>query len=238
MGLVQRFESCFQKHHIHTAQVLLTHEDLSSRERYINARSTLKTLLSMGAIPVINENDTVATEEIRLGDNDTLAALVANLVEADVLVLLTDQEGLFTADPRKNIDAELIHETSASNKELITMAGEGGALGRGGMRTKVAAAQRAARSGTSTIIASGAEANVLLRIQSGETIGTLLKPENEMVAARKQWLANQLNISGRLQLDEGARRLSPFFVRLGHHRHIHGGLGCCRPQIHHETHSQ
>ena len=206
MGLIQQFESCFQKHQIHAAQVLLTHEDLSNRERYINARSTLKTLLSMGAIPVINENDTVATEEIRFGDNDTLAALVANLVEADVLVLLTDQDGLFTQDPNINKDAELISETLASDSELINMAGEGGALGRGGMRTKVTAAQRAARSGTSTVIASGTEENILLRIQKGEALGTLLKPENEMLAARKQWLANQLNISGKLKLDEGASK--------------------------------
>ena len=206
MGLIQHFESCFQKHQIHTAQVLLTHEDLSNRQRYINARSTLKTLLSMGAIPVINENDTVATDEIRLGDNDTLAALVANLVEADVLVLLTDQEGLFTKDPRNNKDAELITNTHASNAELIDMAGEGGALGRGGMRTKVTAAQRAARSGTTTIIASGAEENILLRLEAGEALGTLLSPDNEAMAARKQWLANQLNISGKLQLDAGATK--------------------------------
>jgi len=204
MGLIQQFESCFQKHQIHTAQVLLTHEDLSNRQRYLNARSTLKTLLSMGAIPVINENDTVATEEIRLGDNDTLAALVANLVEADVLVLLTDQEGLFTADPRSNKNAELINETHANNSDLIKMAGEGGDLGRGGMRTKVTAAQRAARSGTSTIIASGTEENILLRLESGEALGTLLTPDKETIAARKQWLANQLNIRGKLQLDEGA----------------------------------
>lgn len=204
MGLIQHFESCFQRHQIHAAQVLLTHEDLSNRERYLNARSTLKTLLSMGAIPVINENDTVATEEIRLGDNDTLAALVANLVEADALILLTDQTGLYTQDPGSNKDAELIRESHASNPELIEMAGEGGALGRGGMRTKVTAAQRAARSGTSTIIASGTEDNILLKLEAGKELGTLLRPDNEAITARKQWLANQLNVRGSLQLDEGA----------------------------------
>lgn len=204
MGLIQQFESCFQKHQIHTAQVLLSHEDLSNRERYINARSTLKTLLSMGAIPVINENDTVATEEIRLGDNDTLAALVANLVEADVLVLLTDQEGLFTKDPRTNKDAQLIKNAHASDAELINMAGEGSTLGQGGMRTKITAAQRAARSGTSTIIASGTVDNILLKLEAGEEHGTLLSPEHEAIAARKQWLANQLNVNGSVQLDEGA----------------------------------
>jgi len=204
MGLIQHFESCFQRHKIHTAQVLLTHEDLSNRERYLNARSTLKTLLSMGAIPVINENDTVATEEIRLGDNDTLAALVANLVEADTLILLTDQTGLYTRDPGTCEDAELIKESHASNPKLMEMAGEGGALGRGGMRTKVTAAQRAARSGTSTIIASGAVDNILIRLEAGEELGTLLSPDNEAITARKQWLANRLSVSGSLQLDEGA----------------------------------
>lgn len=204
MGLVQAFESCFKQHGIHTAQVLLTHDDLSNRSRYLNARSTLSTLLDLGAIAIINENDTVATDEIRLGDNDTLAALVSNLVEADLMVLLTDQTGLFNADPRHNSQAELISETSASNPELIAMAGDGGALGRGGMRTKVRAAQRAARAGADTLIAAGSEPDVLLRIARGENIGSLLLAGAEPITARKQWLANQLKLSGTLQLDAGA----------------------------------
>lgn len=204
MGLIQNFESCFKQHGIHTAQVLLTHEDLGNRQRYLNARSTLKTLLDLGAIPIINENDTVATDEIRFGDNDTLGALVCNLVEADTLVLLTDQQGLFDKDPRYNEDAKLISESIASNNELLAMAGESGALGQGGMRTKITAAQRAARSGANTIIASGAEKNILQKIAQGETVGTLLTADNEPMSARKQWLANQLKISGKLFLDAGA----------------------------------
>ena len=204
MGLVQNFESCFKQHDIHTAQILLTHEDLGNRQRYLNARSTLKTLLKLGAIPIINENDTVATDEIRFGDNDTLGALVSNLVEADTLILLTDQQGLYDADPRFNKDAELISESSACNSELLGMAGDGGALGQGGMRTKVTAAQRAARSGANTIIASGSEPDILHKIARGETIGTLLTADKEPMSARKQWMANQLKISGRLHLDAGA----------------------------------
>lgn len=206
MGLIQQFESCFKQHDIHTAQVLLTHEDLSNRQRYLNARSTLKTLLSLGAIPIINENDTVATDEIRFGDNDTLGALVSNLVEADTLIILTDQQGLFDKDPRYNKNAELISESKAGNHELLLMAGDSGALGQGGMRTKVTAAQRAARSGASTIIASGSENNILQKIASGESVGTLLTADNEPLTARKQWLANQLKISGKLFLDAGASR--------------------------------
>jgi glutamate 5-kinase len=204
MGLVQNFESCFKQHDIHTAQVLLTHEDLGNRQRYLNARSTLKTLLKLGAIPIINENDTVATDEIRFGDNDTLGALVSNLVEADTLILLTDQQGLYDEDPRFNKDAELISESSACNSELLGMAGDGGALGQGGMRTKVTAAQRAARSGANTIIASGSEPDILHKIARGETVGTLLTADREPMSARKQWMANQLKISGRLHLDAGA----------------------------------
>ena len=204
MGLVQNFESCFKQHDIHTAQVLLTHEDLGNRQRYLNARSTLKTLLNLGAIPIINENDTVATDEIRFGDNDTLGALVSNLVEADTLILLTDQQGLYDEDPRFNKDAELISESSACNSELLGMAGDGGALGQGGMRTKVTAAQRAARSGANTIIASGSEPDILHKIARGETVGTLLTADKEPMSARKQWLTNQLKISGRLHLDAGA----------------------------------
>ena len=207
MGLIQHFESCFKKHSIHTAQVLLTHEDLSNRQRYLNARSTLKTLLELGVIPIINENDTVATDEIRFGDNDTLGALVCNLVAADTLVLLTDQQGLFNKDPRYNNDATLISESNASNCDLLAMAGESGALGQGGMRTKITAAQRAARSGANTIIASGAEENILQKIAQGETVGTLLAADNEPISARKQWLANQLKISGKLHLDAGASKV-------------------------------
>jgi len=206
MGLIQNFESCFKQHDIHTAQVLLTHEDLGNRQRYLNARSTLKTLLQLGAIPIINENDTVATDEIRFGDNDTLGALVSNLVEADTLVLLTDQDGLFDKDPRYNADAELISQSNADNTELLSMAGGGSPLGQGGMRTKVTAAQRAARSGATTIIASGAEKNVLQKIAKGEIIGTLLSADKEPMSARKQWLANQLKISGKLFLDAGASK--------------------------------
>ena len=204
MGLVQNFESCFKQHDIHTAQVLLTHEDLGNRQRYLNARSTLKTLLKLGAIPIINENDTVATDENRYGDNDTLGALVSNLVEADTLILLTDQQGLYDEDPRFNKDAELISQSSAGNSELLGMAGDGGALGQGGMRTKVTAAQRAARSGANTIIASGSEPDILHKIARGETVGTLLTADKEPMSARKQWMANQLKISGRLHLDAGA----------------------------------
>jgi len=204
MGLIQHFESCFKKHDIHSAQILLTHEDLSNRQRYLNARSTLKTLLKLGAIPIINENDTVATDEIRFGDNDTLGALVCNLVEADTLVLLTDQQGLFNKDPRYNENAELITESNACNHDLLAMAGESGVLGQGGMRTKITAAQRAARSGANTIIASGSVPNILQKIARGETVGTLLTADNAPMSARKQWLANQLKISGKLTLDAGA----------------------------------
>jgi glutamate 5-kinase len=206
MGLIQQFESCFQQHKIHTAQVLLTHDDLSDRQRYLNARSTLRTLLAMGAIPIINENDTVATEEIRFGDNDTLAALVANLVEADMVIILTDQQGVYNKDPRSHKDAELISSSHASNPELLVVAGDGGHLGCGGMRTKITAARRAARSGAATLIASGAAEDVLLKIARGETLGTLLTPDKGRIATRKQWLANQLTVQGSLQLDAGACR--------------------------------
>ena len=205
MGLVQAYESRFQKYGLHTAQVLLTHEDLSNRHRYLNARSTLCALLGLGVIPIVNENDTVTTEEIRLGDNDTLAALVANLVEANLLVLLTDQAGLLDSDPRSNPDAGLIREAQAGDIQLETVAaGSGGALGRGGMLTKVRAAARAARSGTLTLIASGKEEKVLQRIAANETLGTRLYPASEPCTARKQWLAGQLQVRGRLLLDAGA----------------------------------
>lgn len=208
MGLVQAYESEFQQHGIHTAQVLLTHDDLANRRRYLNARSTLKSLLELGVVPVVNENDTVATDEIRFGDNDTLAALVANLVEADVLAILTDQDGLFDADPRSNPQARLVTEGLAGAPELKAMCSPApGALGRGGMLTKVQAASRAARSGAATIIASGREEAVLERLRRREVIGTLLLPSREPVAARKQWLASHLQVAGQLRLDAGAAKV-------------------------------
>lgn len=208
MGLVQAYESFFQTYGIHTAQILLTHDDLSNRKRYLNARSTLRTLLQLGVVPVINENDTVATDEIRVGDNDTLAALVANLVEAGLLVILTDQAGMFEQDPRQNADAKFIHEAYAGDKKLELMAGGAGSnLGRGGMLTKVQAASRAARSGAATIVASGREAEVLARIRGAQQVGTLFLPHQEPMAARKQWLAGHLQLRGRLHLDAGASKV-------------------------------
>ncbi len=205
MGLVWAYESCFQKHGLHTAQVLLTHDDLVDRGRYLNARSTLMTLVRLGVIPVVNENDTVANEELRFGDNDTLAAMVANLVEADLLVLLTDQKGLFDSDPRFNPDAGLISESKVDNPELDRAAGGSvGGLGLGGMVTKVRAARLAARSGTATVIAPGAEENVILRIGQGDDVGTLLIPVQEPETARKLWLAGHLRVHGKLVLDAGA----------------------------------
>ena len=208
MGLIQAYESRFQKFDLHTAQVLLTHEDLANRQRYLNARSTLRTLLNLGVIPVVNENDTVTTEEIRFGDNDTLAALVANLVEADLLILLTDQRGMFDSDPRNNPDASLVSEAQADDLSLEAMAAaSGGALGRGGMLTKIRAARLAARSGALTMIVPGNEDNILQRLARDEAVGTRLYPTREPLAARKQWLAGQLQLRGRLQLDEGASRV-------------------------------
>lgn len=205
MGLVQAYESRFQRHNLHTAQVLLTHDDLADRRRYLNARSTLRTLLKLNVVPVVNENDTVATEEIKFGDNDTLAALVANLVEADLLVILTDQKGVFDCDPRLNPDARLLTQVAADDPELERVAGGGGSgLGRGGMITKVRAARRAARSGASTLIVSGREPDVLRKISEGAEIGTLLTPVQGPIAARKQWLAGQMAARGRLTLDAGA----------------------------------
>jgi glutamate 5-kinase len=205
MGLVQCYETCFREHGIHTAQVLLTHADMADRQRYLNARSTLRTLLGLGAIPVINENDTVVTDEIKFGDNDTLGALVTNLVEADALVILTDQAGLYDCDPRRNPAAKLIARASAGDPRLEQMAGgTGSALGKGGMITKVLAAKRAARSGAHTVIASGREADVLVRLAQGEAIGTLLTAETIPLAARKQWLADHLTVTGQLRLDAGA----------------------------------
>ncbi|MBI5612375.1 MAG: glutamate 5-kinase [Gammaproteobacteria bacterium] len=204
MGLVQVYETAFQRHGLHTAQVLLTHEDVTDRERYLNASGTLRTLLGFGVVPVVNENDTVATDEIRLGDNDTLAALVANLVEADLLVILTDQAGLYDKDPRAHADAVLIHEGRAGDQTLEAAAGGSGALGRGGMRTKLSAAATAARAGVGTVIAFGREPEILPRLLGGERLGTYLAPVQERLAARKQWLAGQLQVRGRLVLDAGA----------------------------------
>jgi glutamate 5-kinase len=185
--------------------VLLTHEDLSDRKRYLNARSTLITLLGMSVIPVINENDTVATDEIRFGDNDTLAALVTNLIEADVLVILTDQGGLFTADPRKDAQARLVEEARAGDPAIEAMAGGAGSdIGRGGMLTKVLAARRAARSGAHTVIASGHEPDVLIQLAEGKAVGTQLLAETMTLAARKQWIADHLQMRGNVTLDEGA----------------------------------
>ena len=205
MGLAQVYESAFAAHGLHTAQILLTHDDLADRKRYLNARSTLSTLLQLGVVPVINENDTVVTDEIKFGDNDTLGALVANLVEADCLIILTDQQGLFTADPRKDASATLIAEARAGDPALEAMAGGAGTqYGRGGMITKVVAAKRAARSGAHTVIASGREADVMPRLARGEPVGTLLTSETQPLTARKQWLADHLQLNGKLLLDAGA----------------------------------
>jgi len=207
MGLVQVYESCFREHGLRTAQVLLTHADLADRQRYLNARSTLLTLLGLGIIPVINENDTVVTDEIRFGDNDTLAALVTNLVEAECLIILTDQQGLHTEDPRVNPAASLIRKAQAGEARLEQLAGGTvSAIAKGGMLTKVLAAKRAARSGAQTVIASGNEPDVLLRLAAGEEIGTLLSPQTTPLAARKQWLADHLQVAGRLELDAGAAK--------------------------------
>ncbi|BFM08890.1 glutamate 5-kinase [Halioxenophilus aromaticivorans] len=207
MGLVQTYQELFQAYALQTAQVLLDHDDLSSRQRYINARATLNTLLQLGVVPVVNENDTVVTDEIRFGDNDSLAALVANLVDADVLVILTDQDGMYTADPRHDPSATLISETRAGAPELIAMAGDGGALGRGGMITKVRAAKLAARSGTHTVVVGGRLSQVLRRIAQGETIGTVFVADQQPQQARKQWLAGHLQNRGSLMLDDGAVRV-------------------------------
>lgn len=205
MGLVQAYESIFRTHGLHAAQVLLTHEDLADRTRYLNARSTLRTLLELRVVPIINENDTVATDEIRLGDNDTLGALVTNLIEADCLVILTDQTGLFTADPRRDASATLVAEAYAGDQGLERMAGgAGSSVGTGGMLTKILAAKRAARSGAHTVICSGREDNVLLRLAAGEAIGSQLIARQAPLAARRQWLADHLQVRGRLVLDMGA----------------------------------
>lgn len=205
MGLAQAYESKLRENHIGSAQVLLTHADLADRERYLNARSTLLTLLQLGVVPVINENDTVVNDEIKFGDNDTLGALVANLVEADALIILTDQKGLFTADPRKDPNASFVHEALAGDPALEAMAGgAGSSIGRGGMLTKILAAKRAAGSGASTVIAWGREPNALLRLTQGEAIGTLLVAQTAKNQARKQWMADHLQMRGSVSVDAGA----------------------------------
>ncbi|HFQ91338.1 MAG TPA: glutamate 5-kinase, partial [Chromatiales bacterium] len=206
MGVIQAYESAFQGQGVRTAQVLLSHDDLADRQRYLNARSTLRTLLNLGVVPVINENDTVAVEEIRFGDNDTLAGLVANLIEADILVILTDQEGMYDRDPNRYPGAKLIREAQAGDPVLEQQAASGGVgkWGRGGMLTKVRAARHAARSGTPTLIASGRRGGVLQAIARGEEVGTLILPAQAPLDARKRWLAGQLQVRGRFILDDGA----------------------------------
>lgn len=208
MGLVEAYESQFQRFNRHTAQVLLVHDDLSNRQRYLNARSTLQTLIELNVVPVVNENDTVVTDEIRFGDNDILAALVANLIDADLLVILTDQAGLFDADPRYHPEAGLIARAKAGDPALDVLAGGStSGLGRGGMITKLQAARLAARSGADTIIVGGRAADVLIQLADGEVLGTLLVSEQEPLVARKQWLAGHLQARGSLVLDPGAVRV-------------------------------
>lgn len=205
MGLAHVYETKLRENGLGSAQVLLTHADLADRERYLNARSTLLTLLKLGVVPVINENDTVVNDEIKFGDNDTLGALVANLVEADALVILTDQKGLFTADPRKDASAQFVHEAKAGDPLLEAMAGgAGSSIGRGGMITKILAAKRAAGSGASTVIAWGREPDALVRLTQGESIGTLLVAQTQKTQARKQWMADHLQLRGSVTVDAGA----------------------------------
>lgn len=207
MSIAQAYQNAFAPHGIHTAQILLTHDDLSHRTRYLNARSTLKTLLAKGIVPIINENDTVTTDEIKLGDNDTLGALVTNLVDADALLILTDQIGLYDSDPRKNPQAQFIAQIAASHPDLENMAGGAGTgVGTGGMYTKVLAAKRAALSGAATVVASGREPHILRRLLQGESIGTLFTSEMSRVNARKQWLLGHIQISGSVIVDNGAQK--------------------------------
>ncbi|MEP5764576.1 MAG: glutamate 5-kinase [Halieaceae bacterium] len=235
MGLVQSYESAFQGYDLHTAQVLLGHDDISARDRYLNARSTLTTLLELGVVPVVNENDTVVTDEIRFGDNDTLAALVANLIDADALLILTDQAGLFSADPRSHPDAELVVAASATDVGLEEMAGSGGALGRGGMLTKVRAARLAARSGSETLIADGREPDIIAKLAAGENHGSWLQAGQAPVAARKQWLAGLMQSTGTLILDQGAvdvlsgsgRSLLPVGVKAVQGNFVRGDMVIC-----------
>jgi glutamate 5-kinase len=205
MGLAQAYEVAFESLHIQTAQILLTHDDLSHRTRYLNARSTIRTLLEQGVVPIINENDSVTIDEIKLGDNDTLGALVANLIEADVLIILTDQDGLYDRDPRQHANARFIHKIAASHPDLESMAGgAGSSVGTGGMYTKVLAARRAALSGAATCIASGYADNVLLHLLNGNEVGTLFTPDDNRLNARQQWLSGQLQLGGKLTIDDGA----------------------------------
>jgi len=205
MGLVQAYESSFQRFDRLTAQILLDHDDMASRQRYLNARGVLQTLMSLTVVPIINENDTVVTDEIRFGDNDSLAALVANLIDADILVILTDKDGLYSANPDLELDARLISQAMAKDTSLDTLAGgSGGTLGRGGMVTKLQAARLAARSGCSTIIVGGRNANILHQVAAGDEVGTLLSAGQKPLAARKQWLAGHLQVKGQLVLDAGA----------------------------------
>ncbi|MBU1353279.1 MAG: glutamate 5-kinase [Gammaproteobacteria bacterium] len=205
MGLAQMYETKLREQGIGSAQVLLTHADLADRERYLNARSTLLTLLRLGVVPVINENDTVVNDEIKFGDNDTLGALVANLVEADALIILTDQKGLYTADPRRDSSAQFVHEAKAGDLALEAMAGgAGSSIGKGGMITKILAAKRAAGSGASTVIAWGRESDVLVRLVAGEALGTLLVAQTQKKQARKQWMADHLQLRGSVVVDAGA----------------------------------
>ncbi len=235
MGLIQTWESAFKHHGLLSAQILLTHDDLSNRKRYLNARSALRTLLDLNVIPIINENDTVVTDEIRFGDNDTLGALVANLLEADTLILLTDQPGLYDADPRHHPEAQLIDQGRAQDPRLLEVAGDGGALGRGGMQTKVRAARLAARSGARTVILGGRTPQALARLMQGETLGTLLLPDEEPITARKRWLAGHLQEKGSLILDAGAvkalrqggRSLLPVGVREVQGHFMRGELVVC-----------
>lgn len=234
--LVQSYENAFRSHGIISAQVLLGHDDVIARDRYLNARGTLNTLLSLGVVPVVNENDTVVTDEIRFGDNDTLAALVANLIDADALLLLTDQQGLYRQDPRHHPDAALVDVSDVHAPELDTMVGEGGVLGRGGMITKLRAARLAARSGTETLIAGGREPDIIARISGGESCGTWLRTGKQPQNARKQWLASMVQIQGSVELDDGAvrvlresgRSLLPVGVRGVHGQFNRGDMVSCR----------
>ena len=234
--LVQSYENAFKQHGVATAQILLVHDDVTARDRYLNARGTLNTLLELGVVPVVNENDTVVTDEIRFGDNDTLAALVANLIDADALLLLTDQQGLYREDPRHNPAAELVQSCDVHDAQLDGMAGEGGALGRGGMITKLRAARLAARSGTETIIASGRVAGIIGSVTGGANIGTWLRTGKQPQNARKQWLAGMVQILGSLELDDGAvrvlresgRSLLAVGVRAVHGKFTRGEMVSCR----------
>lgn len=205
-ALVRAYEEHLSPHGVTSAQILLSHADIRARDRYLNARSTLSTLLGMGVLPIVNENDTVVTDEIRLGDNDTLGALVANLVDAEVLLILTDQEGLMDNDPRQVASAQVIPSADVHDISLDAMAGPGGALGRGGMATKLSAARLAARSGTGTVIANGRVADIINRVAAGESLGTFLQTQRRPQSARKQWLASLLHAQGQLILDDGAVR--------------------------------